>query len=837
MMRYVLFLADARATRIELAGGKGSSLASLVQRGHPVPDGAVVSADAYREFVAGAEPLFEPIAELDVSDHDALVAVTARVREGLARRAVPDAVRAELARWLADASVAAGAPLAWAVRSSGTLEDLAGAAFAGQHDTFLNCATVDEVVDRVKDCWLSLWHERAVAYRARLGFADAAVAMAVVVQRMIPSDAAGVAFTVDPVAGALDRVVIDANFGLGESVVSGEGAVDHFVVERATRRIVERRLASKTHRVVAGMRGTVDARVAAADAERPSLTDDEIVQVADLALGVEQGCGGWPQDIEWALHDGRLWLLQARPITALAPRWTRDESAERFPGVVTPLTWDFVERGFHRSLEHSLRLMGMPPFGGRWFALRDHYVYGNQNAVELYARRAPFAVSDLAALEAALPALLERFAWLRTLPDEWHRALPRYLETVRALLAEPTGEMTLPELWVHVERIDEVGSRYFLPNIAISVGHGLLHRAVESLATLAAGPSRGPALASALLACETMTSQVNAELRALAALLRDDERLASDARALGSRALLARRGGTSSSPFWPALDRFLEDHGHRETDFDAYHPTWADAPWVVLDQLCALCDVEAATPRRHDAQREGEKELLAMLPDSARELAAGLVRLARVYVQLDDLEHYQTTRLSRPLRRALLAIGERLRAAGTIADAADVFFARRNELAEAIQRDDAATWRSLASEMAARKASYLAARDRSPAWEPGVEAAAPRAADALGGLPGSPGIAEGAVHIVRSSDDFAHFPRGAILVARTTNPAWTPLFHAAAGVVTESGGPLSHGAVTAREMGIPAVMSVRGVLEALRDGDRVRIDGGRGRVERVAAVA
>jgi pyruvate,water dikinase len=189
--------------------------------------------------------------------------------------------------------------------------------------------------------------------------------------------------------------------------------------------------------------------------------------------------------------------------------------------------------------------------------------------------------------------------------------------------------------------------------------------------------------------------------------------------------------------------------------------------------------------------------------------------------------------LTLPLRRGLRELGSRLVALRVVADPYDVFFARRPQIDEALRLDADDGWRRLAAQIAEQKTAYLAARERRPEWVLGEATAVDddNGDDALAGLPGSPGIAEGVVHVVMSSDDFGAFPKGAVLVARTTNPAWTPLFYSAAAVVTESGGPLSHGAVTAREMRIPAVMSVKGVLARLRNGARVRVDGGQGRVK------
>ncbi len=200
-----------------------------------------------------------------------------------------------------------------------------------------------------------------------------------------------------------------------------------------------------------------------------------------------------------------------------------------------------------------------------------------------------------------------------------------------------------------------------------------------------------------------------------------------------------------------------------------------------------------------------------------------------LYTALDDIEHYQTTRLTLPFREGLRALGEALQAKGIIQDAMDVFFAKAEILSKTIQRDDTESWQQLAETIQREKQAYINHRQYSPEWELG-KSPLPQAEGDFVGLPGSPGIASGLVYKVLSAEDFAKFPAGAVLVARTTNPAWTPLCYKAVAVVTESGGPLSHGAVTAREVGLPAVMSVRGILDRLENGVTVTVDGTTGRV-------
>ncbi len=822
------------ATKTEIAGGKGANLSLLTQRGFPVPGGFVVTAEAYRAFAQVAGDLLHRVEGFSFDDPTALVGEAAELREALRRIDLPaeaaDAIRAQLADFPAGA--------AFSVRSSSTFEDLASAAFAGQHDTFLNVIGADAILARVRDCFASLWQDRAIAYRRRQGFSQREATMAVVVQSMVRCEVAGVGFTVNPISGALDEMLVNANFGLGESVVSGEGEVDQYVLAKKGS-LISSRIGHKTRRVRCAEQGSEEIEVEGAECELPCLSATQLAELADLMRRVEASYQ-FPQDIEWGFDAAGLHLLQSRPVTTIPPRWTRDESAERFPNALTPLSWDMVEEGFHRSLNHSFRLMGYPPFSGKWFGMHGHYIYGNQNAVELYGGRAPFKLNSLAELEAALPTLRERFAWVQSLPMEWSRDLDRYLLGIGEFMVEPLADKDLGEVWDYVLKVNRLGSDYFLPNIAISLTQRTLYKVLLGLLTLLAGGAEaGAKLFDDLMAhCETKTGIVNKELYALAGEIRDTPDLHALIDAMPSRDLLEQDRLAAYPAFAARLRKFLGDHGHRETDFDPYQPTWLEAPWVVLDNLRLMAgappaeEPEAKERGLRLRQIQAEIALFAKIPPSLHFFMHELLRLARAYTTLDDVEHYQTTRLTLPLRRGLRELGHRLVRRGVLAEPMDVFFCRYAALKEAIDQDDAGLWDRLTTAAREEKAAYLAHHAAPPAWVLGEPHGPAGEGDEneLSGLPGSPGVAEGEVYRVNSPDDFAGFPKGAVLVARTTNPAWTPLFYSARAVVTESGGPLSHGAVTAREMGIPAVMAVHGILAAVSNGQRVRVDGSGGRV-------
>jgi pyruvate,water dikinase len=832
-MKYTYLFEEPLATRLEISGGKGSNLSLLTQRGFPVPPGFVVVAQAYRDFIGAGREILRQVDTFHFEDPAKLRKESENLRDKLCQLQLLADVKAEVRERLG--GFATGQ--AFSVRSSSTMEDLASAAFAGQHETYLNCVGPEQILDRIKACFLSLWFDRAIAYRHQQHFDHALAAMSVVVQQMVFCDVAGVGFSINPINGDLGEMIFDANFGLGESVVSGEGEIDHFEVEKSTGKIRRSTIARKTRKIVAVTGGTKEAAIQEAEGLQPCLTEKQIAQLVGLLQRVETSYR-FPQDIEWGFVKGELFLLQSRPITTIPPRWTRDESAERFPNVITPLTWDFVETGFHRSLNYSFRLMGFPPFSGKWFGMHGHYIYGNQNAVELYGRRAPFVVRNLEEIRSALPRIREEYRWVQELPVIWARDLDFYLISIGRFMAEPLEPKSLKQVWQYVLDVNSLGANYFLPNIAISITHSTLYRLLHHLLKLCLDAENANSLFDRLMAyCETKTGTINKELFELALMIRSQPGLERVVRENDSRKIFDAGLLKPFPEFEARLQKFLRDHGHREVDFDAYTPTWLELPWVVLDNIRLILgtpmeQVPAAKERELKIRMvQAEADLFQKLPPDLHFFFAEILRLARVYTSLDDLEHYETTRLTLPLRRGLREVGDRLARRGILSEPMDVFFAHLDQIQTAVDLDNQEAWSAFAKAVAEQKASYMADKARKPEWVLGASAAPAGTENSMSGLAGSPGVAEGAVFLVLGPDDFPKFPKGAVLVARTTNPTWTPLFYSAVAVITESGGPLSHGAVTAREMRLPAVMSVKECLTRLKNGSRVRVDGTNGRVE------
>jgi pyruvate,water dikinase len=315
-MTYIQWLHDGGLKR-DNVGGKGASLSAMIDAGFPVPDGFCITADGYRRFAEGGlgSEIASILSGLDTSDRAAVSAASSRIVEMVGAAIVPDDLRGEIVAGYETLCQRLGEHCA--VRSSAISEDGSAASFAGLYETYLNVKGADSVLEYVRRCYQSLWADRAIGYRTRRG-GGADEAMAVVVMGLVPSDTSGIAFTAHPVTGSLDEIVINSSYGLGEAIVSGRVTPDMFVIAKGTGAVLSRDIYPKTLALYPHPDGggVVEEELAGAKCTAPSITDDDAVAVARMAERVETHYGS-PQDIEWAMASGKLYLLQSRPITTL----------------------------------------------------------------------------------------------------------------------------------------------------------------------------------------------------------------------------------------------------------------------------------------------------------------------------------------------------------------------------------------------------------------------------------------------------------------------------------------------------------------------------------------
>ena len=721
-----------------------------------------------------------------------------------------------------------------AVRSSAIGEDSGDASFAGQHETVLDIGGVDAIVDALLECWRSVHSERAAAYRKQRGIGGTP-RIAVLVQLMVPADASAIAFSADPVSGARDVVIVNAARGLGDAIASGTITPDSYTVR-------------KRDLVIAS-------RICAAGG---ALADGDIAAIARLAIQLETVMGE-PVDIECALRDGQLHLLQCRPITTLAEEfpvmWDDPEDAKltweredaHFDHVFAPLSTEFITNGPDYGIRKRLATTGFPllvrhrAFNGRFYASEKPLVAEDRMAEEL-TRSSTFRRAFARTLrrqwdDELLPELHEQYAWMRGLD------VPR--------MSPDQAAQTWLEVWRRTNRIWTI--HFIVTGSAYPVMEELA-QAYEKFV----GGNGGEALAITQGKAPTL-QRLEEDLHGLAEATRRWPAVAA-ALADGERSPLKLAGLEGGPEFAGALETFLGEHGDiGQENFDIESPAWRDEPAKVLAVLAQRLRSDGEHPSaRADRVRARARETLdrarAHLAERPDDLAAfeEVLAAATSAGPLTEEHNYWIDRVSQALvRRLSLAFGERLVADGALTSVDEIFLLYVPEIASALRtpkplgelvarrRHELARWRRLVCP------KTIGAPPSGPeVVTPGVAlervsfeyTVAQDDTYTLKGVGASAGRARGPARLITGDEDFSKMRAGDVLVCRQSTVSWAPLFTLAAAVVTEIGGALCHAAVVAREFGVPCVVATGGVLSTLADGEPLEVDGSAGTVRRLFPV-
>jgi pyruvate,water dikinase len=820
---YTLALNDS-GTDLTTVGGKAASLGVLTRAGLPVPPGFSVTTRAYSDYVSNGltAEIISALHGVDFGNPAAVDAAAARIACAFNRFPVPEriaaAVRSEYS--------ALDSPVA--VRSSATAEDLPDASFAGQHDTFLNVTGVDAVLDAVRRCWASLWTSRAMSYRALNNIAPDDVALAVVVQRLVPASAAGVMFTADPMTGARDTVMINAAWGLGESVVSGLVTPDTYVFVNGKLR---RQVNDKTVMTVGTADGVAQEPVSESLRTAAVLSDAEALELAELGRRIE-ALYGMPMNVEWAVHDGRIAILQARPITNLPAEretwndslrgdylWTCANLREAVPSVMTPVTWSLAEAlavpdiaghptsgtiGGRFYLNVSAAMAALTALGMKKFALRaGQQIFGKMPDGMTIP---PLPVSRLAVLRSVAAmgrqVIRESKAYRRDL-DSLVAGNPGRCADLRTRIKATKTAADLSRLWrSDVDDLLRGSCRVFNAG-ARQAGAAKLGLQLAELV--------GEADANSLLT----------------GLHTESDALASFGPMLGLAQL--RRGEISEETYAATWGHRSHDEFEISTPRPSEDPAWLNRPEV--DDPAELLarqakERDAAWQRlraRHPRKAAAVSRRLVKAAVTARKREQGRSEFARCFWVFRAF-----------VQRASELTGE------------DMFLLPLSEILAVLDGD-----RAPLATIPARRAAYehYSALPAYPTlirghFDPETWAVSPsrrldvfdatRAyaplGDAITGFPGVPGIVEGLARVVSTVEEAGVLRPGEILVTTVTNVGWTPLFPRAAAIVTDIGAPLSHAAIVARELGIPAVVGCGNATTRLRTGETIRVDGGKGTV-------
>jgi phosphohistidine swiveling domain-containing protein len=880
-LEHIRWFEEITAADMDVVGGKGANLGEMVAAGLPVPPGFCITTSGYREFIEGAgldQAIDDILSQVRGDDPARIVAGAARIRSLIAAQPVPAVLACAITRGYHRLGQLQGAedptrtPVA--VRSSATAEDLLTASFAGQQDTYLNVRGDLDLLDRVRDCWASLWTDRAVLYRAEQGFDHRGVCIAAVVQAMVPSEVSGILFTANPVTGDRSQAVINASWGLGEAIVSGHVTPDTFTVRSADGEILSRQIAAKTHIIqYAEGGGTVELPAPAGLRDVPALSDQQVSALADLGRRIERHFGA-PQDIEWALADGRFYVLQSRPITALTPssegdvevEYNRTMFVELFPDPLCPAFLSVIEPLIHSMLDFALEGLGFEPpadmeavgvFYSQPYFSRTYIAEALQvlspdaresmvsQIMNPWARHERGLRRELSLPYLRMAARLLRFlaTFRHQLPDlvAQHRAGVASLEA-QSLADTPEAELVASArrlIFNHTRRLLD----YDFLLIALT---GLSYQMLGSLLErYSAGDSEE--LQAKLISGVTgnVTMETNKHLWDLAQVAKVSPAVSDLLRTHDPAEVVDRlEQMEEGKAFLQALDLFLDEYGHREIRMDVLYPTWGEDPAPVLGFVRGYLDVgEAHNPypqqaRLVEEREELTKKVLGQLERDllGRTLVSPIFRWVLGHSQANtrerDTAHFELTRVFPPIRRLLLELGPRWTARGLTDKPDDIFFLRLEEIEEM-----ALVPRPMKDVVQARRAEFE--EDKLRPWpdiirgdqETYAQGPPEEGLDGqLQGIASSPGVVSGVARVIRGPHEFGRLQKDDVLVAPLTNPAWTPLFAIASAVITEVGGILSHGAIVAREYGIPAVMSVAGATTRVPDGDPITVDGNSGLV-------
>jgi pyruvate,water dikinase len=887
----VVRLRDLDAGALPLAGGKAANLGELLRAGLPVPDGFCVTTDAYDELATAAN--LPEIIDLftTLEDESQGAELARRARERILSTPMP----AQVAEAVTAAYRDVGNNVSVAVRSSATAEDLPFASFAGQQDTYLGIVGEDAVLDAVHRCWASLWTDRAVVYRLRAHVDHAGTRLAVVVQKMVDAAVAGVLFTADPVTGHRAHTVIDASPGLGEAVVSGAVNPDHFVVDTRSGTVLERAVGDKRLTIRARPGGGTEA-VPRSASTTACLSDEQLRGLVSLGVRVREHYGQ-AQDIEWAIDEaGALWITQSRPVTTLFPLpdggpgedGPADGNLRVYfcfslaQGLTRPLTP--MGLSAIRVIGSSVaRLYGSPPAdpvsgppGVRDAAGRLFF------DITTIMRSAPGRVvfpRILDVMEARSAAVLRSLfddPRLSVVQCSWWPVVRRLavlaarfavpVQVVQAVVSPASARRRAYRVGAELTRrplpAAPVSARQRL-NFAVAILGTVVPQVMPRVAPPAATGFAMLGLAGRLLRTDArpgdlatvlrglphnVTTDMDLDLWHLATAVRADGEAAEALRRDSAPALADRyRTGTLPEVLQRGLREFLGRHGFRAVaEIDVGLPRWAEDPTHVLGVLgnyLRLDDPQRFPDKVFAQSAAGAENMVATLTDRAgqrgtwRARAVGVaLDRARQLAGLRELPKYDIVLVLAQVRAELFEIGAELSIAGTLGRADDVFFLDLREVGDAIDGRDL---RDLAGR---RRDAYDRETSRrhvprvllSDGTEPEARSASTSVADgALVGIAASTGTATGPARVVLEPVG-AYLAPGEILVAPSTDPGWTPLFLTAGGLVMEMGGANSHGAVVAREYGIPAVVGLPGATSRIVTGQEITVDGTRGVVTSVS---
>ena len=869
MKFYILSFQEIDKTKNPLVGGKGANLGELSRvEGIRVPDGFCISTEAFKRIIgetSSINGLLDQLALLKVEDRDEIGELSAEIRRAIEEITIPEDIEEEIARALSKF----GEKDAYAIRSSATAEDLPTASFAGQQDTYLNIIGKEAILKHISKCWASLFTERAVTYRFQNGFDHRKVYLSVVVQKMVFPQVSGIMFTADPVTSNRKVSSIDASFGLGEALVSGLVNADNYRVRDS--KISDKKIATKKLAIYALTDGgTKKQEIGPERQNRQALTDEQILQLTHIGRRIEEHFGS-PQDIEWCLVQDIFYIIQSRPITTLYPIPEANDQENHV----------YISVGHQQMMTDAMKPLGMSIFQLTSFGPR--FKAGGRLFVDVLPMLAsPGSREQLLRtigeseplIKDALLTVVERGDFIKPPSDDGATLSPNKIPKVISTTGFRTQIENDPAIVADLINRSQTATEELKKNIQTKSGADLFDFILEDIEQLKQMLSEPKSMGVIMAAMDAsswineemmewlgeknaadklsqsvpnnVTSEMGLALLDVADVMRpypEVIRYLQQARADDFLDELVRfEGGQETRD---AILAYLERYGMRCVgEIDLTRARWSEKPTTLIPML--LSNIKNFEPhagsrkfeqgRQEALQKEQELlERLQHLPDGKQkaEEAKRMISLVRNFIGYREYPKYAMMNRYFVYKQALLKEAERLVQAGVIPEKEGVYYLTLEEFHDVVRTNrldydiirkckEEHEWfekltppRVITSEGEIVSGVYK--RENIPV-------------EAIVGLPVSSGVIEGRARVILNMAD-ADLEAGDILVTTFTDPSWTPLFVSIKGLVTEVGGLMTHGAVIAREYGLPAVVGVENATKRIKDGQRIRVHGTEGYIE------
>ncbi len=869
MSSYVLGFQDIDTTKLMVVGGKGANLGELSKiEGIRVPDGFCISTEAFQKIIGETPSINEYLDQLSllqVEDRDKIGELSGEIRRVIEGIAIPEDIYEEITRLLSRL----GEENAYAVRSSATAEDLATASFAGQQDTYLNIIGKKAILKHISKCWASLFTERAVIYRIQNGFDHRKVYLAVVVQKMVFPQAAGILFTADPVTSNRKVISIDASFGLGEALVSGLVNPDIYRVRDG--KVIDKKISTKKLAIYALKGGgTKEQEIGPDQQNTQALTDEQILQLARIGRKIEEhfGC---PQDIEWCLADDTFYMVQSRPITTLYP----------IPEANDPENRVYISVGHNQMMTAAIKPLGLSFFllttpapmrkaGGRLFVDVTQQLAspaGREQLIKTFGQSDPL-------IKDALMTIVEREDFIKSLLDDqkeqgrdksskgapssgFHPEIEADPSVVSDMIKSSQASIDAlkhaiqtksgPDLFDFIlEDLQQLKKILFDPQslgvimAAINASFWINENMEKWLGEKNAADTLSQSVPN------NITSEMGLALLDVADIIRPYPEVIAYLQQTNDEHFLDELvkidGGQKAQD---AINAYLNRYGMRcAGEIDITKTRWSEKPTTLVPMI--FSNIRNAAPgagnrkfeqgRQEALQKEQEiLDRLKQLPDGEEKAEETKRMISRIRNFIGYREYPKYGKVNRYFvyKQALLKEAEQLVQANVIREKEDIYYLTFEELREVV-RSSELDYPTISQ----RKEEYQFYEKLTPPRVitsdgeiiAGVYKRENLPTTAIVGLPVSSGVVEGRARVILTMED-ADLEDGDILVTSFTDPSWTPLFLSIKGLVTEVGGLMTHGAVIAREYGLPAVVGVENATKLIKDGQRIRVHGTEGYVE------